>query len=93
LDSHHLMRIKAGDRRHCTYLRNLKKNILTLAITFFFLLLLLFFQYYSSLFIAITLLYITITLFPLLLFFSCCCYSSHMVFLFSLDEVIKLLII
>jgi hypothetical protein len=29
----------------------------------------------------------------LLLFFSCCCYYSHMVLLFSLDELIELLII
>jgi hypothetical protein len=47
--------------------------------------------YYSFPFIAITFLFTIITLLPLLLFFSYCYYSSHMVLLFSCDEVIKLL--
>jgi hypothetical protein len=56
-------------------------TLLQLLLLFFLILLLLFSHYYSSLFM-------TITFFPLLLFFSCGSDFSHMVFLFSCDEII-----
>jgi hypothetical protein len=70
---------------HCYYFSPI---IILLSLLLFFLVLLLFSHYYCSLLIGITLLFITITFFPLLLFFSCCSDFSHMVLLFSCDEVI-----